>query len=226
MDREATTARLRPWREKARRPGRPLCTGTPASAMLPGEADVSEIRPEDILERHRGEVKEYRPAEPIEGVELLTLRRFVDDRGSFLEIYRRETTHAGTEELARFFTGIEVAQMNWAVVDSTSTVKGLHYHLKQTDVWFCPPEGKMKVVLWDLRRASATSGAVRTLVLGDGRGMWLKIPPGVAHGYRPLVAPCPLLYIVTRTFDLDDPDEYRIPWDHPEVRVLWDVENG
>ena len=187
---------------------------------------MSELRPEDIIEARRGTAKRYGGAAPIGGVETLELRRFVDDRGSFLEIYRRDATHEGTEELARFFAGVDVAQMNWSVVDSVTTVKGLHYHLRQTDLWFCPPEAKMKVVLWDLRAASPTADEVRTVVLGGGRAVWLKIPPGVAHGYRPLVAPCPLLYIVTRPFDLDDPDEYRIPWDHPRVRDLWDVENG
>ena len=187
---------------------------------------MAELGRNDIIDAVRGTVKRYGSPPPIEGVETLEVPRFVDDRGSFLEIYRREATHEGTERLARFFAGVDVAQMNWAVVDSTTTIKGLHYHLRQTDLWFCPPEGKMKVVLWDLRKASPSADAVRTFVLGGGRGTWLRIPPGVAHGYQPLVAPCPLLYIVTRPFDLDDPDEHRVPWDHPRVRDLWAVANG
>ncbi len=187
---------------------------------------MSTLQAGDILEDVRGTVKRYGRGTAIAGVELLELKRFVDDRGSFMEIYRREATHAGTETTARFFAGVDVAQMNWAVVDSTETIKGLHYHLDQEDLWFCPPDAKMKVVLWDLRRESPTSDVVQTLVLGDGRGAWLRIPPGVAHGYRPLVAPCPLLYIVTRPFDLENPDEHRVPWDHPRIRDLWAVENG
>jgi hypothetical protein len=31
---------------------------------------------------------------------------------------------------------------------------------------------------------------------------------------------------VTRTFDLADPDEWRIAWDHPAVKDLWEVPNG
>ena len=49
---------------------------------------------------------------------------------------------------------------------------------------------------------------------------------GVAHGYRPLTNPCALFYIVTRTFEVNDPDEFRIPWDHPAVRDLRDIPNG
>jgi dTDP-4-dehydrorhamnose 3,5-epimerase-like enzyme len=47
----------------------------------------------------------------------------------------------------------------------------------------------------------------------------------VAHGYRPLTVPCGLFYVVTRCFDLSDPDEYRVPWDHPSVRDLWAIKN-
>jgi len=196
--------------------------------MLGGEVAMVEetLRPDEIIEEQRGTVKEYTPLTSIEGVEILRLERHVDDRGLFLEIFRRRATHPGSEPLAAFFQNVPVAQMNYSAVDSDTTVKGLHYHLKQADIWFCPPDSKMKIVLWDLRKGSSTSGATQVLVSGGGRDLWLKIPPGVAHGYRALSSPCALLYIVTREFDLDDPDEYRIPWDHPSIRSLWEIENG
>ncbi len=185
-----------------------------------------ELAPEDILPEHRGPAKRYGGGGSIAGVEVLRLRRHVDDRGLFLEIYRKAGAQAGPAELAAFFEGIEIAQMNYSVVDAETTVKGLHYHLKQTDIWFCPPDGKMKIVLLDVRRDSPTSGRTQVLVAGDGNDLWVKIPPGVAHGYRPLTRRCGLLYIVTRPFDLEDPDEYRIPWDHPAVRDLWEIERS
>ena len=184
------------------------------------------LGPDEIIEEYRGTVKEYLPSGSIEGVEILSLTRHVDDRGLFLEIFRRRATHEGSEALTGFFDGLEIAQMNYSVVDADSTVKGLHYHLKQTDVWFCPPDSKMKIVLWDLRKGSSTGGRTQVVVSGGGRDLWIKIPPGVAHGYRALSRPCALLYIVTREFDLEDPDEYRIAWDHPAVRSLWEIENG
>ncbi len=185
-----------------------------------------ELQPVDILPAHRGSVKRYGPPQSIDGVEVLSLRRHVDDRGLFLEIYRNRASDPASEELVRFFDGIEVAQMNYSIVDLKTTVKGMHYHLKQTDVWFCPPDSKMKIVLWDLRAASPTSGQTQTIVAGGGRDLWVKIPPGVAHGYRPLTDRCALFYIVTRPFDVHDPDEHRISWDDPAVRDLWNVQNG
>jgi dTDP-4-dehydrorhamnose 3,5-epimerase len=184
-----------------------------------------ELTHDQLLEGLRGRRKEYRATAAIQGVELLPLRRFVDDRGLFLEIFRNAATHAGTEALRDFFGDLHVAQVNYSLVTATDHVKGLHYHLRQADIWFCPPPSKVKVVLLDLRAESPTAGATQVAVLGEGRDVLIKIPPGVAHGYRPLTVPCGLLYLVTRCFDADEPDEYRLPWDLPQVRALWDVAN-
>jgi dTDP-4-dehydrorhamnose 3,5-epimerase len=183
------------------------------------------LTPKDLLDGFVPEKKSYAAPAPIAGVEVLQLQRHVDDRGLFLEIYRNAATHAGSEGLAGFFQDVEPAQLNYSLVTAQDHVKGLHYHLKQSDAWFCPPPFKLKAVMLDLRRASPTAGATQAVVLGDGNDSWLKIPPGVAHGYRPLSVPCGLFYIVTRCFDLTDPDEYRIPWDHPAVRDLWGTKN-
>ena len=180
---------------------------------------------DDLLDGFGGTRKSYERTPAIDGVEVISLRRHVDDRGLFLEVFRHRPTHLGTESLAEFCAGVDLAQLNYSLVTAEDHVKGLHYHLKQADVWFCPPPFKLKVVLLDLRRESPTTGAAQVAVLGDGRDALIKIPAGVAHGYRPLTVPCGLFYLVTRCFDLADPDEYRVPWDHAAVRDLWDVRN-
>lgn len=179
----------------------------------------------DILDGFGGGRKQYGKTASIAGVELFHLSRYVDDRGLLIELYRSTATHSGSEKLAGFFKDFEVAQINYTLVTTTDHVKGLHYHLKQSDIWFCPPPFKLKIVMLDLRRDSPTAGATQVIVLGEGRDTWVRIPAGVAHGYRPLTVPCALLYLVSRCFDLEDPDEYRIPWDHPAVRDLWAVRN-
>jgi dTDP-4-dehydrorhamnose 3,5-epimerase len=184
-----------------------------------------DLTPHDILDGFGGEKKLYLRAGTIAGVELLHLQRHIDDRGLLLEIYRNRATHPNSDRVPQFFENVEVAQLNFTLVTTPDHVKGLHYHLKQSDVWFCPPPYKLKVVMLDVRRDSPTAGATQVIVLGEGRDAWIKIPPGVAHGYRPLTLPCGLLYVVTRCFDLEDPDEHRIPWDHPAVKDLWAVRN-
>ena len=182
---------------------------------------MSELKREDLLDV--GTKKSYAKASTIAGVEVFPLTRHVDDRGLFLELYRGKGNPAVGGGLAAFFADAEPAQINYSLVTAPDHVKGLHVHLSQDDVWFCPPPFKLKVVMLDARKASPTAGQPQVVVLGDGRDALVKIPAGVAHGYRPLTVPCGLFYLVTRCFDASDPDEYRLPWDHPAVRELWDV---
>ena len=189
----------------------------PATPVLPMDA----IGPEFV----RG-TKSYEKPGPIAGVELHRLQRFVDDRGFFQEVYRAQANHAGSEGLARFFADVPVAQINFTIVNVEDHVKGLHYHLKQQDVWYCPHPYKAKFVLFDVRKDSPTYLRTQVIVAGDGQDLLVRIPEGVAHGYMPLTHPCGLFYIVTRTFDLADPDEWRIAWDHPAVKDLWEGPTG
>lgn len=184
------------------------------------------MTPEDIAPEFRTPPKDYARPAPIDGVRTLRLTRFTDDRGFFLEIFRSRSNGAAGRELAEFFHGIPVAQMNFSVVDAEGHIKGLHYHLKQDDIWFVPPPSKAKFVLFDVRKDSPTFGRTQTIVAGGGQDVLVRIPAGVAHGYRPLTNPCALLYFVTESFDPAAPDELRIAWDHPAVRHLWEVPNG
>jgi dTDP-4-dehydrorhamnose 3,5-epimerase len=184
------------------------------------------VTPEDIAPEFRAQPKTYVPAAAIGGVRTLSLSRFTDDRGFFLEIFRGRSAHEGGRALTEFFEGVPVAQMNYSVVDAAEHVKGLHYHLRQEDIWFFPPPSKAKVVLYDIRKDSATRGQTQVVVAGGGRDVLVRIPAGVAHGYKPLTNPCALFYIVTEVFDPSRPDEYRIAWDHPAVKELWDTPNG
>ena len=186
----------------------------------------SALAPGDIADEFRSSVKTYGTKTPLAGVKIHRLTRHVDDRGFLQEIYRARADHPGSEGLAEFFRDVAVAQINFTIVNAENHVKGLHYHLKQQDVWFCPHPSKAKFVLFDVRKDSPTFGGTQVVVAGDGHDVLVRIPEGVAHGYRPLSNPCALFYIVTRTFDAKDPDEWRIAWDHPAVKDLWDVPNG
>lgn len=184
------------------------------------------LAPEAIAPEFRSGVKRYAREGPIDGVRVHKLARHVDDRGFFQEIYRAGANGELGGPLAEFFRDVPVAQMNYTIVSVDEHVKGLHYHLKQQDVWYCPHPFKAKFVLLDVRKDSPTFGRTQVVVAGEGNDVLVRIPEGVAHGYRPLTNPCALFYVVTRTFDPADPDEWRIAWDHPAVRDLWATPNG
>ena len=103
---------------------------------------MSKLKREDLLEA--GTQKSYTEPARIAGVEVFPLTRHVDDRGSFLELYRASAAGDHGSGLAAFFAGITVGQLNYSLVTTSDHVKGLHVHLAQDDVWFCPPPFKMR----------------------------------------------------------------------------------
>ncbi|MGE5415101.1 MAG: dTDP-4-dehydrorhamnose 3,5-epimerase family protein, partial [Syntrophomonadaceae bacterium] len=132
------------------------------------------MTPDDIAPEFRTPPKDYAKPAPIEGVKTLRLARFTDDRGFFLEIFRGRANGTAGRELSEFFQGVPVAQMNYSVVDAEGHIKGLHYHLKQDDIWFVPPPSKAKFVLFDVRKDSPTSGRTQTIVAGGGQDVLVR----------------------------------------------------
>jgi dTDP-4-dehydrorhamnose 3,5-epimerase len=166
-------------------------------------------------------VQDYSPVAPIPGVEIVDLKRFVDDGGSVLELGRLT---AGAHAALR---GFEVKQINFSEMDP-GVIKAFHLHRRQTDVWFVPPDDRMLVVLLDCRAGSPTENALRRLVLGDGTARLVRIPPGVAHGVRNLAATRGrIIYFVDTHFspDPDTSDEGRLRWDFAGVDV-WEPTRG
>src|SRR4029434_548191 len=94
-------------------------------------------------------LQDYTPQAPLGGVEIVDLKRFVDDRGAVLALGRLA---AGAHAALR---GFEVKQVNYSEMDP-GVIKAFHLHRRQTDVWFIPPRDKMLVVLVDVRQASPT----------------------------------------------------------------------
>lgn len=166
-------------------------------------------------------VQQYAPRTPIDGLQILDLRRFHDDGGSMTELARL------ADGAHKDLPGFVARQVNYSEMEPGAT-KAFHLHMRQTDVWFIPPSSKMLVVLGDCRAASPTNGAVQRLVLGDGTSKLVRIPPGVAHGVRNLATTRgQIIYFVDVNFDPDPArcDEGRLPWDHFGADV-WEVVKG
>jgi dTDP-4-dehydrorhamnose 3,5-epimerase len=136
-----------------------------------------------------------------------------DERGIFIETYRREW----------FPQGREMVQGNRGDRQAGAIV-GLHYHLHQADYWYVPV-GSARVVLHDLREGGPTDGATLTIDLGerpdgtfDHRGVF--IPPGVAHGFAAL-SDMVITYLVDGYYNPED--ELGVAWDDPAIDADWGV---
>lgn len=149
----------------------------------------------------------------IEGVVFKKLIKHCDDRGTFMEIVRDDENM-----LERF--GQLSASMSYPGV-----IKAFHYHEYQDDIWYFP-SGNVQVVLYDLRSNSPTHGQTAVYYMGEENPSSLLIPKGVAHGYRVLgEKPAVIIYLTTRSYCREEPDEKRIPWDDPMINFDWNTNN-
>src|SRR3972149_3245105 len=94
----------------------------------------------------------------IEGVRLAPLQIHPDDRGFFEEVCRLG------QDLAQSFSAAQHVQVSVAL-SYPGTVKAIHYHLRQTDLW-TPGLGQFQVMLYDLRTDSPTFGQLNTIYSG------------------------------------------------------------
>ncbi|HVT01076.1 MAG TPA: dTDP-4-dehydrorhamnose 3,5-epimerase family protein [Patescibacteria group bacterium] len=163
----------------------------------------------DIDEKVKGNVyvQDYSSKPKITGVKIIPVKNFVGEDGDFSEIIRmKDGTVAGIEDF-------KIEQINRSRLLPNS-IKGWHMHYNQEDVWYLPPSDSLLVGLWDLRKNSDSSGVSIKIPLGGGQSSLLYIPRGVAHGMVNVSgAPIDLFYFVNQQFNLENPDEQRIPWD-------------
>lgn len=151
----------------------------------------------------------------IAGVEIEPLVQWPDDRGCFAEIFR-----FGSHGIARDFLPEARSQVQVSyTVSYPGVIKAIHYHFEQTDLW-APLAGMLQVFLCDLRENSRSWGCVNTLFIGALRPWKVRIPPGVAHGYKVIgTDPAQLLYATSHFYD--PADEGRIAFDDPDINYEW-----
>ena len=140
----------------------------------------------------------------IDGVQLIPLRRFEDERGWFVEL-RRDS------RLPRRMTQTNVSFSRQGVI------RGLHYHERGQDDLFVCLQGSARVVVLD-----RASGEAMTADIGEDNPVAVYIPGRHAHGFEALTDVL-FLYHVTEEYDSADPDEHTIAWNDPRVSHLWTI---
>lgn len=147
----------------------------------------------------------------IAGVVVRQLARHDDERGFFVELARLEADP--------FFSDPGVAQVSTAL--RHRGVVAWHLHPTQVDWWWVV-SGDVRVALLDRRVGSATRDQVDEFQMGEqsGQSFVLKIPAGIAHGYRVVHGPVRMLYLASRTYD--PAEELRLDPRDPELVARYD----
>jgi dTDP-4-dehydrorhamnose 3,5-epimerase len=158
---------------------------------------------------------------PLAGLKLVKPRVFTDDRGFFLESFRKDLLEAA---------GIDVAFVQDNHSRSTlHTIRGLHFQrpsargpgqAKLVRV----ATGRILDVAVDLRRGSPTFGKWHVELLDDRAHAQLFVPVGFAHGFCVLSDSADVIYKVSSVYD--PATEAGFAFDDPDVAVPWPVGRG
>jgi dTDP-4-dehydrorhamnose 3,5-epimerase len=151
----------------------------------------------------------------IEGLLLIELPVFRDDRGFFLERFNEEKFKANG-------VPVNFVQDNQSR-SAPGVLRGLHF---QND----PPQGKLVGVtrgrIWDvavdIRKNSPTFGRHVGVELSEDNAKILWVPYGFAHGFCVLGdSPADVVYKVTGLYN--PKSESGVLWNDPDLAVKWPI---
>ena len=150
----------------------------------------------------------------VQGPLLVTVRRFGDHRGYFVETYSQpDFASLGIRDI--------FVQDNQSLSAAAGTLRGMHFQL--------PPRAQAKLVrvlkgairdiVVDIRSASPTFGHHVALDLSAEGGEQFYFPGGFAHGFVTLEPDTVVAYKVSDTYapELDR----GFAWDDPDLALPW-----
>jgi dTDP-4-dehydrorhamnose 3,5-epimerase len=155
-----------------------------------------------------------RLATRIAGPVLIQPSVFGDERGFFVETYRREWhADAGIPAVDEFI------QDNHSR-STRGVVRGMHFHVNAgvAKLVRCA-RGRILDVVVDLRRGSPSYGEWDGFELDDESMRILYVPVGFAHGFCVLSDVADIIYKQTAYYD--PAVERGIAWNDPDVAVRW-----
>ena len=152
----------------------------------------------------------------LEGVLILTTRRFEDQRGYFTETYNATRfQEAGVVE--------DFVQDNHSLSKEAGTIRGLHYQ--------APPRAQAKLVrvvcgaivdiAVDVRKGSPTFGAHVRVELSAQNGKQLLVPAGFLHGFATLTPMTEVVYKVSDFYSAEH--DGAVLWNSTSLALDWGV---
>lgn len=142
---------------------------------------------------------------------------FADERGFFIEIYKRsDFANHGIKE---YFVQDNHSR------SSKDVLRGLHYQKDpkaQGKLVRCT-SGRIFDVAVDIRKGSPTYGRWVGVELSSENNYMLYIPQGFAHGFVVLSDFAEMLYKCTEEYSAEN--ERGIIWNDPDIKIKWPLKN-
>ncbi len=153
----------------------------------------------------------------IDGVLIITPKRFADARGFFVETYNAERFR--TAGIADIFV-----QDNHSLSIEAGTVRGLHFQ--------APPRQQAKLVrvlkgaaidvAVDVRKGSPTYGRHVRVHLSADNGAQLLVPAGFLHGFATLEPMTEIAYKVSEFYSAKH--DGAVLWNDPALKIDWGID--
>lgn len=154
----------------------------------------------------------------IEGVKIVTPKKFGDERGFFSEVYN-------SAAWAKAGFDLQFVQDNHSLSATIGTLRGLHFQTAPfaQDKLVRVVRGRILDVAVDLRRSSPTYGGHVAVELSAENWRQLFVPIGFAHGFVTLEPDTEVLYKVTNFYSKEN--DFGLAWDDPDLGIAWPIEH-
>lgn len=113
----------------------------------------------------------YMITDVIEGIKIIKINKFEDERGWLAEIFRNDEIEYNPV-------------MGYISLTRPGVIRGPHEHKEQSDFFIFLGPGDFELHLWDARDNSSTKGGYLKIEVGEENPMTVLVPPGVVHGYK------------------------------------------
>ncbi len=153
----------------------------------------------------------------INGIKLMKLKVFSDNRGIFYEIYNK-----------KFFllNGIKdnFVQNNISI-SKKNVLRGMHYTIKNPQSQLLTVlDGEIFDCLVDLRKNSKSFGKYYSFNLNAKKINQIYMPPGIAHGFCVLSKKVTLHYNASKIYDPDN--EGGLIWNDKKINIKWPIKHA
>lgn len=159
----------------------------------------------------------------LEGIIIEPLKRFNDERGSFMELMRQDWKEILKED--------SFVQANFSI-SYPGIIRAWHRHLRGQTDYFIVLKGALKICAYGEEKKELNE------IISMGQDPQIvRVPGHYWHGFKVISNETAwLLYFTTKLYNYNDPDEERRPWndrtlipksvndkkDDPRVGKSWD----
>lgn len=153
----------------------------------------------------------------LEGLLVLQPRVLRDERGYFLEYFRKNV-------LKECGVDVEFVQSNESL-SQKNVLRGLHFQNPpfEQGKYIRVIKGAVLDVALDIRRRSPSYGQWFSCEINETNKTILWIPPGFAHGFLTLANDTIFQYECTNIYHKDS--EACLRWNDPDLNIDWKVNN-